>query len=158
MNLSDSRLTPGFRCIESPYLMPFDGKLSLSQQPTKPIEQLSKEDYKAQLKVNSDSLYHLQHKMYADNRFSLLLIFQALDAAGKDSTIRKVFSGINPAGFQVHSFKQPSPQELEHDFLWRTVKALPERGRIGILIAVTMKKFWLLEYIPNTCLISIYQT
>lgn len=158
MTLSDSSVTPGFRCIDSPFLMPFDGKLSLNKQPTKPIEPLSKEEYKAQLMVNSDALYHLQHKMYADNRFSVLLIFQALDAAGKDSTIRKVFSGINPAGFQVHSFKQPSPLELEHDFLWRTAKALPERGRIGIfnrsyyeevLVVRVHPKYLLNQHLPD---------
>ncbi|MGL5138573.1 MAG: PPK2 family polyphosphate kinase, partial [Beijerinckiaceae bacterium] len=66
------------------------------------------------------------------NRWSLLLIFQAMDAAGKDSTIKAVMSGINPVGCQVHSFKRPSEEELDHDFLWRTTKALPERGRIGI--------------------------
>ena len=74
----------------------------------------------------------LQDKLYAGNCYSLLLIFQAMDAAGKDSTIKHVMSGINPQGCQVYSFKQPSPEELEHDFLWRTTKCLPERGRIGI--------------------------
>ncbi len=79
-----------------------------------------------------DRLAKLQDKLYADNRFSLLLIFQAMDAAGKDGTIKHVMSGINPQGCQVFSFKNPSSEELEHDFLWRTTKSLPERGRIGI--------------------------
>ena len=74
----------------------------------------------------------LQDKLYADNRWSLLLIFQAMDAAGKDGTIKHVMSGINPQGCQVFSFKSPSHEEIEHDFLWRTTKSLPERGRIGI--------------------------
>jgi PPK2 family polyphosphate:nucleotide phosphotransferase len=74
----------------------------------------------------------LQERLYADDQWSLLLIFQAMDAAGKDGTIKHVMSGINPAGCQVTSFKQPSALELNHDFLWRSVVALPERGRIGI--------------------------
>jgi PPK2 family polyphosphate:nucleotide phosphotransferase len=73
-----------------------------------------------------------QEKLYAQDRYSVLLIFQAMDAAGKDGTIRHVLSGINPQGCQVHSFKQPSQEELDHDFLWRHVRRLPERGRIGI--------------------------
>jgi len=73
-----------------------------------------------------------QDKLYAQDRRSLLLLFQAMDAAGKDSTIRHVMSGVNPQGCQVYSFKQPSPEELDHDYLWRCQKCLPERGRIGI--------------------------
>ena len=74
----------------------------------------------------------LQDRLYADNAHAVLLIFQAMDGAGKDSTIKHVMSGINPQGCQVYSFKQPSVEELEHDFLWRTTKCMPERGRIGI--------------------------
>jgi PPK2 family polyphosphate:nucleotide phosphotransferase len=74
----------------------------------------------------------LQRILYAHDRYALLLIFQAVDAAGKDSTIRAVMSGVNPAGCQVYSFKQPTSEELDHDFLWRTSRCLPERGRIGI--------------------------
>ncbi len=77
-------------------------------------------------------LAELQDKLYAQNRWSVLLIFQAMDAAGKDGTIKHVMSGVNPQGCQVFSFKSPSPEELDHDFLWRTNKSLPERGRIGI--------------------------
>jgi PPK2 family polyphosphate:nucleotide phosphotransferase len=73
-----------------------------------------------------------QDKLYAQDRYSLLLLFQAMDAAGKDGTIRHVLSGVNPQGCQVYSFKQPSMEELDHDFLWRCQKCLPERGRIGI--------------------------
>lgn len=119
-------------CVINEYCVPFDSKIVLSDHSTLPVKLKSDSDYKSQLKGNRKQLYHLQHTLYADNRFSVLLIFQAMDAAGKDSTIRKVFKGVNPAGFQVHSFKQPSVEELEHDFLWRTSKALPERGRIGI--------------------------
>ena len=77
-------------------------------------------------------LAELQDKLYAQDRKSLLVVFQAMDAAGKDGTIKHVMSGVNPAGVQVHSFKAPSPEELDHDYLWRCSRALPERGRIGI--------------------------
>jgi PPK2 family polyphosphate:nucleotide phosphotransferase len=73
-----------------------------------------------------------QDKLYAQNRWAVLLVFQAMDAAGKDGTIKHVMSGVNPQGCQVYSFKAPSPEELDHDFLWRCARALPERGRIGI--------------------------
>jgi PPK2 family polyphosphate:nucleotide phosphotransferase len=85
-----------------------------------------------QLEKGIQWLAEEQNKLYAQDRHSLLLLFQAMDAAGKDSTIRHVMSGVNPQGSQVFSFKQPSPEELDHDFLWRCQKCLPERGRIGI--------------------------
>jgi PPK2 family polyphosphate:nucleotide phosphotransferase len=84
------------------------------------------------LKKGVQLLARLQERLYADNRWALLLVFQAMDAAGKDSTIKHVMSGVNPQGCQVYSFKSPSDEELDHDFLWRTSRALPERGRIGI--------------------------
>jgi PPK2 family polyphosphate:nucleotide phosphotransferase len=74
----------------------------------------------------------LQERLYASDQWGMLLVFQAMDAAGKDGTIKHVLSGVNPQGCQVHAFKQPSPEELDHDFLWRTQRAAPERGRIGI--------------------------
>jgi PPK2 family polyphosphate:nucleotide phosphotransferase len=77
-------------------------------------------------------LSELQEKLYAQDQWALLLIFQAMDAAGKDSTIKHVMSGVNPQGCQVYSFKAPSAEELDHDFMWRTTRCLPERGRIGI--------------------------
>lgn len=77
-------------------------------------------------------LAELQDMLYAQDRWSVLLVFQAMDAAGKDSAIKHVMSGVNPQGVQVYSFKQPSSEELDHDFLWRSVRALPERGRIGV--------------------------
>ena len=77
-------------------------------------------------------LAELQDKLYAQDRWAVLLVFQAMDAAGKDGTIKHVMSGVNPQGCQVYSFKQPSPEDLDHDFLWRCVRCLPERGRIGI--------------------------
>ncbi|NTV92036.1 MAG: polyphosphate kinase 2 family protein [Chlorobiaceae bacterium] len=89
-------------------------------------------EYKKLLQEHVDKLSKLQQLHYADNRFSVLLVFQAMDAAGKDSMIKHVMTGINPQGCQVYSFKHPSPKELQHDFLWRTNYCLPERGRIGI--------------------------
>lgn len=84
------------------------------------------------LKEGIEEIAEYQEKLYAENRQALLVVIQAMDAAGKDSAIAHVFSGVNPAGFQVTSFKAPSAEELDHDFLWRCNKALPERGRIGI--------------------------
>lgn len=92
----------------------------------------SKKDYRKKLKQQVDELSELQQLHYASNRYALLLIFQAMDAAGKDGAIRHVMSGVNPQGCQVFSFKHPSATELDHDFLWRTSQSLPERGRIGI--------------------------
>jgi PPK2 family polyphosphate:nucleotide phosphotransferase len=84
------------------------------------------------LLLGVQALEQLQERLYADNRWALLLVFQAIDAAGKDSVIKHVMSGVNPQGCEVHSFKAPSSEELSHDYLWRTTRALPERGRIGI--------------------------
>jgi PPK2 family polyphosphate:nucleotide phosphotransferase len=110
-----------------------DSNLDLSQWPTivDPYY-TSKSDYRKKLKKNVKHLSQLQRLLYATNQHSLLLIFQAMDAAGKDGAIRHVLSGINPQGCQVTSFKHPSATELDHDFMWRTTCALPERGRIGI--------------------------
>lgn len=108
-------------------------KIKLKKWPTivKPAYK-SKKQYRELLKAQVDELSALQRLHYASNRHALLLIFQAMDAAGKDGAIRNVMSGINPQGCQVFSFKHPSVAELEHDFLWRTMQCLPERGRIGI--------------------------
>ncbi|MBU1691051.1 MAG: polyphosphate kinase 2 family protein [Gammaproteobacteria bacterium] len=108
-------------------------KVSLKKWPTlvKPAYK-SKKKYKKLLKKQVTELSELQRLHYASNRYAVLLIFQAMDAAGKDGAIRHVMSGINPQGCQVFSFKHPSATELEHDFLWRTTQSLPERGRIGI--------------------------
>jgi PPK2 family polyphosphate:nucleotide phosphotransferase len=109
------------------------GEVKLSERPTsiKPFYQ-SKKDYQAILKKHVAELSALQQLHYACNRYALLLIFQGMDSAGKDGAIRHVMSGVDPAGCEVSSFKQPSAQELQHDFLWRTNCRLPERGRIGI--------------------------
>jgi PPK2 family polyphosphate:nucleotide phosphotransferase len=92
----------------------------------------SKEQGKARLAQGVARLRELQDRLYAQDRWAVLVIFQAMDAAGKDSTIEHVMSGVNPQGTQVFSFKAPSAEELDHDFMWRTSRALPERGRIGI--------------------------
>jgi PPK2 family polyphosphate:nucleotide phosphotransferase len=108
-------------------------KVKLSEWPTsvKPVCK-SKRDYRKLLEQHVAELSALQRLHYASNRYALLLIFQGMDAAGKDGAIRHVMSGINPQGCQVSSFKQPSVEELEHDFLWRTTRRLPGRGQIGI--------------------------
>jgi PPK2 family polyphosphate:nucleotide phosphotransferase len=108
-------------------------KVNLKKWPTlvKPVYQ-SKEQYQELLDTQVGELSELQQLQYASNRYSVLLIFQAMDAAGKDGAIKHVMSGVNPQGCQVFSFKHPSAAELEHDFLWRTTQCLPERGRIGI--------------------------
>ncbi|MEX0590863.1 MAG: polyphosphate kinase 2 family protein [Xanthobacteraceae bacterium] len=93
---------------------------------------LDKGEAKDMLRDDVKQLAELQERLYAADRWALLVIFQAMDAAGKDSAIEHVMSGVNPQGCQVHSFKAPSAQELDHDFLWRTTIALPERGRIGV--------------------------
>src|SRR5688500_1755519 len=85
------------------------------------------------LKQSCKRMAGLQERLYAQDRWSVLLIFQAMDAAGKDGTIKHVMSGVNPQGCQVYSFKQPSSEELDHDFLWRCLRCLPERGRLGIV-------------------------
>ena len=110
-----------------------DKKVKLKKWPTriKPFYK-SKKHYKKRLGEHVEELNSLQRLHYASNHYALLLIFQAMDAAGKDGAIRHVMSGVNPQGCQVFSFKQPSAEELEHDFLWRTNCRLPERGRIGI--------------------------
>src|SRR5262245_8846982 len=103
---------------------------------TDEMKVLSKEEIKDRaseiLNESLAELAKLQAKLYADNRFSILMIMQAMDAAGKDGTIKHVMSGVNPQGCQVFSFKKPSDEELDHNFLWRYMRCLPERGRIGI--------------------------
>jgi PPK2 family polyphosphate:nucleotide phosphotransferase len=108
-------------------------KIDLGERPTivKPFCE-SKKQYQKLLEDHVEQLSSLQRLLYASNHYALLLIFQAMDAAGKDGAIRHVMSGVNPQGCQVSSFKQPGAGELEHDFLWRTTCRLPERGQIGI--------------------------
>ena len=108
-------------------------KVKLEKWPTevKPFYK-SKHAYRKTLAEHIESMSKLQDLLYAFDRYAVLLIFQAMDAAGKDSAIEHVMSGVNPQGCEVFSFKQPSAQDLQHDFLWRTTCCLPERGRIGI--------------------------
>ena len=119
-----------FEVRPSPYLVPFDGSFRVGDQPTL----ITRRDgsRKKRLKKQVKELARLQRVLYAHNRYAVLLVFQAMDAAGKDSTIRAVLSGVNPAGCQVFNFGKPSSNELDHDFLWRTTRVLPERGRIGV--------------------------
>lgn len=105
---------------------------SIDPEDTNGFSKEDKEKFKEALNEGIEMLRELQEKLYADNKWGVLLIFQAMDAAGKDGAIKHVFSGINPQGCQVTSFKSPSSEELDHDFLWRCGKNLPERGRFGI--------------------------
>lgn len=117
----------------SRFRVPYDQSFRVEEATTSPGSDVeSEKKLKKQLEKANDKLYELQRMLYAHNRYSILLVFQAMDAAGKDSTIRTVMRGVNPAGCQVFSFKQPSSEELDHDFLWRSARRLPERGRIGI--------------------------
>jgi len=115
------------------YRVPVAKKVNLKKWPTlvKPVYK-SKEQYQQMLAAQVAELSAMQQRLYASDDYSVLLIFQAMDTAGKDGAIRHVMSGVNPQGCQVYSFKHPSVAELDHDFLWRTIQCLPERGRIGI--------------------------
>lgn len=116
----------------SPHIVTAAHPADLDDRPTRlPDVYESEEAYEHALADRVKRLSQLQQDLYADDRYALLVIFQAMDAAGKDGAIRHVFSGVNPQGIQVFSFKQPSAEELDHDFLWRTTTRLPERGRIG---------------------------
>jgi len=120
-----------FEAPDSPYLVPFDGSFDVAKASTKP--QTDGRLHKGKHRANrTENLNKLQRVLAAGDRHAVLLVFQAMDAAGKDSTIRSVMQGIDPSGCQVFSFKKPSSLELDHDFLWRTTCRLPERGRIGI--------------------------
>jgi len=117
-----------------PFMVPPKPKISLAKDydPDYKAHYLKKSDAKRDLHEVIKALAQHQNMLYAQNTHAVLIIFQAMDAAGKDSTIKHVMSGINPQGCQVYSFKAPSLEELDHDYLWRCSKALPERGRIGI--------------------------
>ena len=119
-----------------PFIAPFrfdgSGKFHLKSHRTDEKGGLDKDKAERILEANRKRLNDFQEKLYAQDRWSLLLIFQGMDASGKDSAIKSVFEGVNPQGCEVYSFKQPTSHELDHDFMWRTTIALPERGRIGI--------------------------
>ena len=122
---SACRLKPGKKLRLEQYDPGYEGNLSRSEEDRK-------REAKSLLKFGPELLAREQEKLYAADSWSLLVIFQAMDAAGKDGTIKHVMSGVNPQGCQVYSFKQPSAEDLDHNFLWRHMRALPERGRIGI--------------------------
>jgi PPK2 family polyphosphate:nucleotide phosphotransferase len=146
--LGDYRVSPG-------------KKLELSKRPgaVDPLY-VSKENYRDLLAQYREEISDMQKVLYAHNRYALLLIFQGMDGSGKDSAIRHVMSGVNPQGCQVFSFKRPSEEELEHDFLWRTTLRLPERGRIGIfnrsyyeevLVARVVPEVLAAQRLPEEC-------
>ena len=121
--------------VSRPYRVENGKKFKLSEHDpdgTNTLGELSKENATEMLATGVQTLAALQDRLYAQDRWSLLLVFQAMDAAGKDGVIKHVMSGINPQGCQVHSFKAPSAEDLDHDYMWRCMKQLPERGRIGI--------------------------
>jgi len=119
-----------------PFVAPFrfdgSGEFHLKSHKADERGGLDKDKAEKILDANRKRLNDFQEKLYAQDRWAILVILQAMDAAGKDSTIKHVMSGVNPQGCQVNSFKAPSPEELQHDFLWRTSRSLPERGQIGI--------------------------
>jgi PPK2 family polyphosphate:nucleotide phosphotransferase len=123
---------PLFEPVQSPYLVPFDGRFRIAEAPSGPPEKGSKKENQEALADAIARMDKIQRKLYADDRFGVLLVFQAMDAAGKDGTIRAVLSGVNPAGCEVFVFGPPSHEELDHDFMWRATRCLPERGRIGV--------------------------
>jgi PPK2 family polyphosphate:nucleotide phosphotransferase len=133
MSKNSSSSSPAqLKSFVAPFRSDGEAEFHLKSHKTSERGGLDKDKGDAIIKANRKRLSELQEKLYAQDRWSLLLIFQGMDAAGKDSAIKSVFDGINPQGCEVHSFKQPSTHELDHDFLWRSTIALPERGQIGI--------------------------
>jgi PPK2 family polyphosphate:nucleotide phosphotransferase len=122
-----------FQALARPYIVRDGRRFHLKDfDPRGPGEHRAHDGAKKFLKKSVRALAELQEKLYAQDRWGVLLVFQAMDAAGKDSAIKHVMSGVDPKGCQVYSFKSPSAEELDHDFMWRTSRCLPERGRIGI--------------------------
>jgi PPK2 family polyphosphate:nucleotide phosphotransferase len=121
-----------FTAKPHPLLVPFDGSFDVRAAVTAPGKGTKGNPWKELLEPEVKALADAQYRLFADDRYAVLLVFQALDAAGKDSMIRHVFAGVNPCGLHVTAFKQPSPRELAHDFLWRTTAHLPERGSVAI--------------------------
>jgi PPK2 family polyphosphate:nucleotide phosphotransferase len=134
-NLSQKELIEKARKFAKQYCVGNGENFKLMDYPTDDYPELKKKEkkiFKDLLQMGVETLASMQDKMYAQDKWSLLLIFQAMDAAGKDGAIKHVMSGLNPQGCEVYSFKAPSAEELDHDFMWRCAKRLPERGRIGI--------------------------
>jgi PPK2 family polyphosphate:nucleotide phosphotransferase len=131
-NKSSQSLSDELKPFVAPFRYDGSGKFHLKSHKTNEKGGLDKDKAGKILEANRQRLNDFQEKLYAQDRWSLLLIFQGMDASGKDSAIKSIFEGINPQGCDVHSFKQPTSHELDHDFMWRSTIALPERGRIGI--------------------------
>jgi PPK2 family polyphosphate:nucleotide phosphotransferase len=134
-NLTKKEIIAGAKRISKPYRVTSDKKFKLKDFPAKENTALSKTDKPEAVDVLQQGvqlLAQMQDKLYAQDKWALLIIFQAMDAAGKDGAIKHVMSGINPQGCEVTAFKAPNSEELDHDYLWRCMKHLPERGRIGI--------------------------
>ncbi len=150
----DKLLRMNLSCDPKEFRIPVSGKkakpLKLVQLPTA-VDKLykNKKDYLSLMNSFTEELSDLQRILYAHGRYSLLLIFQGMDTAGKDGAIRHVMSGVNPQGCQVHSFKQPSSEELAHDFLWRTTKRLPMRGHIGIFNRSYYEEVLIVKAVPG---------
>ena len=124
--------------------------IKISEVPTSvPDVYKNKDAYKELLEEYTENIFELQNMLYAHNKYALLLIFQGMDTAGKDGAIKHVMSGINPAGVQVYSFKKPSSEELDHNYLWRTNKSMPERGRIGIFNRSYYEEVLVVRVHPN---------
>jgi len=132
MNKKSQPLADELKPFVAPFRVDGSGRFHLKSPKTNEKGGLDKAEGEKIIEANRGRLNDFQEKLYAQDRSSLLLIFQGMDAAGKDSAIKAVFEGVNPQGCEVTSFKQPSTKELDHDFLWRSMIALPERGRIGI--------------------------
>ncbi len=137
-----------FEAPTSRYLVPYDGSFKISEASTVPLT--GGQRYEGQFRKQArDNLKQSQRVLAAGDRHSVLLVFQAMDAAGKDSTIRAVMQGVDPSGCQVYTFKRPSSLELDHDFLWRTTCRMPERGRIGIFNRSQYEEVLVVRVHPN---------
>jgi PPK2 family polyphosphate:nucleotide phosphotransferase len=132
MSKSSQSLAEQLKPFVAPFRVDGSREFHLKSHKTNEKGGLDKDKAEKILDANRKRLSDFQERLYAQDRWSLLLIFQGMDAAGKDSAIKSIFDGVNPQGCEVHSFKQPSPNELDHDFMWRSAIALPQRGRIGI--------------------------
>jgi PPK2 family polyphosphate:nucleotide phosphotransferase len=130
-------------------LVPHNGSFDVRNAPTAPEKDKDKDHWQERLADEVKAVGNSQYRLYADARYAVLLIFQALDAAGKDGTIRHVFAGVNPGGLRVAAFKQPSREELAHDFLWRTSRQLPERGSITIFNRSYYEEVLVVRVHPN---------
>lgn len=137
------------------FIVTGDDKVKLDTRNTKLKDVYkNKADYRDLIEEFQEEINDLQRMMYAHDRYSMLLVFQAMDAAGKDGTIRAIMSGVNAHGIAVHPFKQPSAEELDHDFLWRTVIRLPQRGRIGVFNRSYYEEVLIVKVHPEIVLAS----